>query len=178
MKIAKRIAMGLAILLALPFVAALFLKKSFVIERELTINRPKQEVFEYIKQLKNQEKYSKWTMMDPKAKITYRGTDGAVGSIMAWESDNPDVGKGEQEIKKIVDGERMDVEIRIREPFQSTDPAYTATETISDQKTKVKSVYFGKMPYPMNLLCLFVEDKIGQDMQTNLTNLKNVLEKP
>jgi uncharacterized protein YndB with AHSA1/START domain len=177
LKIAKRISIALAILIAMPLVVALFIKKNFVVEREITINKPKQEVFDYVKHLKNQENWSKWAMMDPGMKKSYRGTDGTVGFVSAWESDNQDVGKGEQEIKKIAEGDRIDVEIRIKEPFESTDPAYTTTVTVAENQTKVKSVYLGKMIYPMNLLCFFVQDKIGKDMETGFVNLKGVLEK-
>jgi len=178
MKTLKRVAIVLLILLSLPFLSALFLPRKFVIEREVVIKKPKQEVFDYVKHLKNQEKYSKWALIDPKMKTSYRGTDGTVGFVMAWESNNQDVGKGEQEITKIAEGDRVDVEIRISEPFQSVDPAYTATEAVADDQTRVKSVYLGKMPYPMNLLCGYVQNKIGEDMATGLTTLKNLLEKP
>ncbi|WP_422928990.1 SRPBCC family protein [Singulisphaera sp. PoT] len=168
----------LVLLLSSPFLVALFLPRDFVVEREVTIDKPKPAVFAFVKSLKNQEKYSKWALMDPKMKTTYTGTDGTVGFIMAWESDNQDVGKGEQEIKKIAEGERVDVEIRIKDPFVSTNPASTITEALGESQTRVKSVYTGMIPYPMNLLCYYVRDSIGKDMATNLANLKALLEKP
>ena len=177
MKIVKRILIGVAVLVAVPLIVGLFVRTDFAVEREVIINRPKNNVFNYVRYLKNHANFSKWESMDPKMKKDYRGTDGTVGFVSAWDSDNQDVGKGEQEIKKIIEGERIDVEIRTRSPFQSTDPAYITTESIADNQTKVKSGYVGKMNYPTNLLCLFVADKIGKDMQTGLTNLKAVLEK-
>jgi len=168
---------GVAVLIALPFAAAAFVPRSFTVEREVTINRPREEVFDYLKHLKNQEQWSKWARLDPAAKKSYRGTDGTVGFVSAWESTSSDVGTGEQEIKAIREGERLDVEIRITQPFQSTDPAYTLTESVSDGVTRVKSGYLGKMNYPMNLLCPSVEAKIGADMAEGLSTLKGVLEK-
>jgi hypothetical protein len=41
----------------------------------------------------------------------------------------------------------------------------------------VRSGYLGKMNYPTNLLCPFIADKIGKDMEAGLTTLKTVLEK-
>ncbi len=55
---------------------------------------------------------------------------------------------------------------------------YTTTEAVGENQTRVKSVYIGKMNDPTNLLCSFVEDKIGQDMREGLENLKRVLEAP
>ena len=178
MKILKKILIVLAIIIALPFIIALFIKKEYAVEREIAIDRPKQEVFDYVKHLKNQDNYSKWATMDPNMEKTYKGTDGTVGFVAAWSSDKKDVGKGEQEIKKITEGERIDFELRFLEPFQSTEPAYMSTEAIADNKTKVKWGFNGRMPYPMNLMLLFMnmEEMIGSDLQTGLSNLKGVLE--
>src|ERR1700757_4744620 len=96
MKILKRILIVIAVLIAIPLIVALFTKKDYAIEREVVINKPKQDVFNYIKMLKNQPNYSKWAMDDPNAKMTFTGTDGTVGFISAWESNK--VGKGEQQI--------------------------------------------------------------------------------
>ena len=177
MKIAKRVLIGVGILVAVPLIVGLFVRTEFAVEREVIINKPKNDVFNYVRYLKNHENFSKWAMMDPQMKKDYRGTDGTMGFVSAWESDNQDVGKGEQEIKRIAEGERIDVEIRIRSPFQSTDPAYITTETVGDNQTRVRSGYLGKMNYPTNLLCPFIADKIGKDMETGLKNLKAVLEK-
>ena len=177
MKIVKRILLGVVVLVAVPLIAGLFVRTDLAVEREVIINKPRSEVFNYIRYLKNHANFSRWELMDPKMKKDYRGTDGAVGFVSAWESDDQDVGKGEQEIKKVIEGERIDVEIRMRAPFQSTDPAYMTTESVADNQTKVRSGYLGKMNYPTNLLCLFVADKIGKDMETGLKTLKTVLEK-
>ena len=90
-------------------------------------------------------------------KKTYSGTDGTVGFVSAWESDNKDVGIGEQEIKKITEGERIDFELRFFEPFESTDPAYMTTESVSENQTKVKWGFNGHMDYPMNIMMLFID---------------------
>lgn len=178
MKILKTILIAVGILIAVPLIVAIFVKKDYEVEREITIDKPKEEVFDYVKFLKNQDNYSKWATMDPDMKKTYRGTDGTVGFVSAWESDNKDVGKGEQEIMKITDGERIDFELRFFEPFESTEPAYMTTESVSENQTKVKWGFSGHMDYPMNIMMLFMdfEKMIGDDLDTGLKNLKAVLE--
>ena len=179
MKIVKKILIALAIVIAIPLIAALFVKKNYAVEREITINKGKQQVFDYIKFIKNQDNYSVWAKRDPAMKREYKGTDGTVGFISAWESENKEVGKGEQEIIKITEGERMDVTFRFKIPFEAQDDGYMTTEAISDNQTKVKWGFKGAFPYPMNLMCLFVDmDKeVGKDLATGLDNLKIVLEK-
>jgi uncharacterized protein YndB with AHSA1/START domain len=179
MKILKIIVVVVVILIAIPLITALFVKKDYAVEREIVINRPKDVVFDYIKLLKNQDYFSKWAMMDPKMKKTYTGTDGTVGFISAWDSDQKDVGKGEQEIKEITPGARIDFELRFIEPFESKDQAHMITEAVSDSVTRVKWGFDGHMNYPMNimLLCMDFDEMLGGDLQTGLQNLKTNLEK-
>lgn len=165
--------------IAIPLITALFVKKEYVVEREIIINKPRLNVFKYLLYLKNQDNYSNWAKMDSEMKKSYRGIDGTVGFVSAWESNKKDVGKGEQEIIKITEGERIDYELRFFEPFKSTAPAYLITESVSDNQTKVKWGFNGHMNYPMNLLLLFInfEKMIGDDLASGLYNLKTELEK-
>ncbi len=166
----------LAVVIALPLIAALFAKKDFEIEREIVIAKPRNEVFDYLRFLKNHDKFSKWANIDPKMKKEYRGTDGTVGFVSAWNSEDQNVGVGEQEIKKITDGERIDYELRFTKPFTSTDPAYVITETVPEKQTKVKWGYIGKMSYPMNLMIPTIQAQLARDLDDGLRNLKKLLE--
>lgn len=179
MKIIKKILAVLAIIIVALLIVALFAKKDYAVEKEVVINKPNQEVFDYIKLLKNQNNYSKWATMDANMKKEFRGTDGTVGFVSSWDSDVKDVGKGEQEIKKITEGKRIDYELRFIKPFESTEQTYMATEPVSENQTKVKWGFNGRMNYPMNLmlLCMDMEKMVGDDLQTGLNNLKNILEK-
>ena len=116
--------------------------------------------------------------MDPDMKKSYRGVDGSVGFVSAWDSQNPDVGKGEQEIIKVIEGEQVDFELRFLTPFEATAPAYMTTESVETDKTKVRWGFSGHMDYPMNLMLLFMdfEKIIGDDLQTGLNQLKVNLE--
>jgi hypothetical protein len=157
----------------------LFIPKDYTVEREININQPKDSVFNYVKYLKNQNNFSAWEKTDPAMKKTFSGVDGTVGAISAWESKNENVGVGEQEIKKITPGERIDFELRFKIPFEGTEEAYFSTESISENETKVKWVFNGNMAYPMNLMLPFMgmDEMIGKDLETGLANLKVVMEK-
>ena len=174
-----KILLVFAALVALLLITALFIKKDYTIERTVIINKPKQEVFDYIKFLKNQDHFSKWASMDPEMKKEYRGTDGATGFVSAWDSKDKNVGKGEQEILKITEGERVDFEIRFIKPFAGIAKAYMTTDSTGQNQTKVKWVFSSAMKYPMNLMLLFMnmEKMLGNDLETGLANLKMLLEK-
>ena len=179
MKILQFVLIGIVVLVVLLLIVALFTKKKYGVVREVIIDKPKSEVFGYIKLLKNQDNFSVWAAKDPDMKKTFLGIDGTVGCVSAWESKMKDVGKGEQEIYKIVEGERIDYELRFIEPFASTSFAYILTEEISEKQTKVKWGFTGEMQYPMNLLLLTMnmEAMIGNDFQNGLNKLKAILEK-
>jgi len=175
----KKIALVIVAIIAIPLIMAIFVKTSYDVEREVVINKPKEQVFNYIRFLKNQNEFSKWANIDPNMTKTYRGIDGEVGFVSAWDSQHEEVGTGEQEIVAIEDGYRIDYELRFLKPFQATEPAYMITEDISDNQTKVKWGFSGHMDYPMNLMFLFMdfEKIIGDDLQTGLDNLKEIQER-
>ena len=178
MKILITILIVLAILVAIPLILALFVKKSYSVEREITIEKPQQVVFDYIKFLKNQNNFSKWATMDPAMKQEFRGTDGQAGFVSAWESKDKNVGKGEQTIVGITEGQRIDYDLHFIKPFEGRADAYLVTESLGDNQTKVLWGFTSKMAYPMNIMLLFMnmEDMVGKDLSTGLTNLKRILE--
>lgn len=179
MKIILIILAVIAGIILLGLIIALFVKKDYSVERQVAIARPKQQVFDYIKLLKNQDNFSKWASMDPAMKKEYRGTDGTPGFVSAWESEQKNVGKGEQEILKIIEGERIDYEIRFIKPFEAKAQAYLVLESSGADKTIVKWGFQSRMNYPMNLMLLLTNMKraIGEDFNTGLHNLKNILER-
>lgn len=176
MRILKKIIFVLLALIGIVLIAGLVISKDYAVEREVTINQPKDSVFNYIKMMKNQDHFSVWNMKDPNSKKNFTGTDGEVGFIYSWNG-NDDVGEGEQEIKKITPGERIDMELRFKRPMVSTDYAYFTTESLSPAQTKVKWGFKGEMPYPMNGIKFIMENMIGKQLQAGLDNLKANLEK-
>ena len=169
----------LASIIVLLLLIGVFTKKDYSAGREVIINKPKSLVFDYLRVLKNQNKWSVWGSLDPNMKTRFTGTDGTEGFISAWESDVKNVGAGEQEILKIVDGERLDYEMRFLKPFKSTSWAFITTTALNENQTKVHWGFNGKMNYPSNLMLVFMnmEKMIGNDFEKGLLNLKAILEK-
>lgn len=177
MKILKYIGIALVALIALVLIVAAIAPKDFSVQRSVTVNKPKSEVFPFVKMLKNQDSYSVWAQRDPNMKKEFRGEDGTVGFVSAWEG-NKEVGSGEQEIKGIVEGEKVDYELRFKEPFESTASSYMSTEDEGGSATKVTWGMHGNTPYPFNFMHLFMNmDKmLGPDLQAGLDKMKTVVE--
>lgn len=178
MKALKILLIIVVVLVAVPLIAALFVGKTYQVEREVVIEQSRAEVFDYVKYLKNQDYYSVWSMRDPDMKKTFEGTDGTVGFVAGWESSNDEVGVGEQEILAIDEGKRIDYELRFMKPFEASDKAYMLFEDAGPGATKVKWGFDGDMDYPMNLLLVLMdfEEMLGADLQQGLDNLKKQLE--
>ncbi|MGZ8517028.1 MAG: SRPBCC family protein [Chitinophagaceae bacterium] len=177
MRILKKILIIVLMIVAIPLIIALFVKKEYSVERMLTISKPQQDVFAYVKHLKNQDNYSKWVMLDPDMKKDFKGIDGTQGFVYAWDSQNKKAGKGEQEIKTIKEGERVDIEIRFKKPFEGMANVHFITESISQNQTRVKWGMKGKSNYPLNFMNLFMDKILGNDLEKSLGNLKDILEK-
>ncbi|MBO9584251.1 MAG: SRPBCC family protein [Flavobacterium sp.] len=174
----KRILVILILFISIVLIVAYFMPKEYSVERKITIDKPVDSIFKYVRSLKNQNEFSVWANMDPKMKVNYKGTDGAVGSISSWESQVKEVGVGEQEITKITENRRLDFALRFKKPMDDTAVGFMSTEPVSGNQTKVKWGISGVIPYPTNIMLpmLRMDQMIGNDLQKGLENLKTKLE--
>jgi uncharacterized protein YndB with AHSA1/START domain len=177
MRMLKKILLGLGILLAIPFIGALFIAKDYQVEREVVINKPIAEVFAYVSSLELQSNWSTWVLQDPNIKMTYVGEQGTIGSKAQWKSEI--VGNGQLEITNISPGARIDTELKMDMPMTPPSPTYLTTEAVSETQTKVKWGMNGNMSYPMNFMRVFMdmEEMIGTEYAKSLQNLKVIMEK-
>jgi hypothetical protein len=165
----------IAAIIALLLIIALFMKKGYQTYSEIIIHAPRQKVFDYLKHIKNQDNFNKWVMMDLDMKKEYRGNDGTVGFIYAWNG-NKEAGEGEQEIKAISEGKNIEMEIRFIRPFAGIAHAEMATESVSNDLTKTSWSTASQMKYPLNIMLPFIVKMLEKDMGASLTTLKNILE--
>jgi hypothetical protein len=161
-------------LVALLLLIALIIKKEYSLMAEIVIDKPKDEVFNYVIQLKNQMYYNKWMMADPNVKMIYTGADATIGFISSWES--KDAGKGEQEIKSITNGAEYRVELRFEKPFKGVSHSTTRITAVSPEQTKVTTVFDTRTDFPMSILIPILKKMLLKDMNINAQNLKRILE--
>src|SRR5205085_1508441 len=95
----------------------------------------------------------------------------------AWNG-NKRAGAGEQEIKSLINNERIDIEIRFLRPLAAVSNVPFTMQALSPNQTKLTWGLSSTMKYPMNAMLLFMNmDKLlGSDLATSLSNLKNILE--
>lgn len=178
MKFIKKLLFVLLTIVVIFLVIPLFVDSDFTVSRSIDVHQPRVAVFDYLKYLKNQEVYGVWNHIDPDMKKTYSGTDGEVGCIYSWDSENEDVGAGEQEITEISQYDRIKFELRFKRPWEATNQAqFDLVNT--NGTTNVTWSISGSVPYPFNFFNLFMDmdEMIGKDLEKGLENLKNELDK-
>ncbi len=173
MKILKRILIGIVGIIALILIVAAFAPKEFTGKSEILINKSQQEVYDYIKFLKNQDQYGTWNKMDPEMKKSYEGTDGTVGFVYAWDSEKFMVGKGKQVITEL-NGTDMKSDLFFADSNEAA-KSVLSTEKKEENQTLVKWSVSGTSPYPWNIMNLFFN--MDSQFEEGLKNLKTELEK-
>ena len=163
-------------IIALLLIIGRFMKREHFANREIIINAPLQKVFDFLKLLNNQEKFNPSRATDSDRKKEFKGTDGTVGFIYVW-SGNKNAGEGEKEIINIIEGKRIETEIRFVKPMVTSATIIMETEALSDNQTEVSMSNTGTLNYPLNIMIPMFEKMFAKDMDTSLCNLKNIPEK-
>ncbi|WP_124642580.1 SRPBCC family protein [Amniculibacterium aquaticum] len=171
MNIFKKVLIGLLIVTALIFIAALVAPKKFHAKGETTINKPISEVYNYVKSIKTQEEYSIWFEEDPNIIKNYYGKDGEIGSGLKWQSEI--VGNGEQKIKNLSENKKVEIDLYLMDNSKANHLVYEMDE-LSPNKTKLTIEVDGETPIPFNLMSLMYD--MNASFQQNADNLKKVLE--
>lgn len=100
MEIILKILAVLGAIAVLLLLLAIFLPKHYSVSVSETIDQPQEIVYDYVSYLQNQLTYSEWFKTDRQVQVLFTGADGKVGTVMKWNSNNKDLGIGEQEINK------------------------------------------------------------------------------
>lgn len=160
------------------YLLALFAPKNYHVHRNITINKPKSQVFEYLKHIKNQDYWSPWKERDPNMHQEFEGEDGTVGFISKWDSEHKQVGSGEQEIVEILENDTINTKLRFFKPWKSESDAFIKVEDAQDGGTKVTWGFSGVNKPPMNIFMLFfnMDKAVGKDFEQGLAKLKSIQE--
>ncbi len=174
MRILKRIVLVLLILIALPFIIAIFLPRESNVTVSGVINRPSGVVYDYIRILDNHKHFSAWILQDPNLVPEVRGIDGTVGAILSWNSEK--MGKGEQEIVGL-SPQKLELELRFIEPMSGKADVSYEFESIGENQTQLVSKFHSVTNYPWNFMSVFFGNSMVRKMETeSIQNLKTILE--
>lgn len=154
----------------------LILGKKYHYEKSIVINAPKEKVWTHIESMKAMNEWSPFLKIDPNAKVQYYGTTGQVGEGFTWDSDKKEAGKGDQKIIAIVPGEKLSTAIKFILPNPG-DATSNVVLTPEGNQTKVTWDMDTEMPYPMNIMKLFMDGFMDESYGKGLNELKSISEK-
>lgn len=88
----------------------------FKYERSGIINASPEKIFPYISNFKISTQWNPFAQKDPNMKTVFSGTDGQVGSLMAFDG-NKDAGVGALEMLKIIPNELVEIRLVMTKPL-------------------------------------------------------------
>lgn len=170
------------ILILLPAVLLIsfFTRQGITTSASIEISKPRQQVFDYLSNLKNQEQYNSWLMLDTGLTTTYNGTDGVPGFTMSWESNNKKNGKGSQYIVSLEPPDQIKIEMTFEQPIRSHAAYWFELTQVTNASTHINWIYEGN-PEPhyflrVSQLLLRLKKQVNKHMRISLQNVKNRLE--
>lgn len=164
-------------IVALILIIPLFISKDMNYSKTIQIDASKEKVWKNVSSLAALDKWSPWNDRDPDMKKTWTGEDGTVGAKQSWVSDKKDVGEGSQTITGVDEPNRLSTKLEFIKPFKSQADAYVRLEGNGDS-TSATWGFESKMPYPMNIMKLFMnfEKNMDKDFGSGLGKLKEMSE--
>ena len=177
MKTLKKVGVVLLLIIAISLITALFISKEASYEKSITINASVEKVWKQVATFEAQGKWSPWGVYDPEMKKELTGIDGAIGAIQSWESEHEKVGKGTQTIFNIVPLQIIETDLKFYIPYESEAKGFIKLEAEANG-TKVTWGFNSVMPYPFNLMKLFMnlDDMMEEDWNLGLSRLKELCE--
>jgi len=175
MKTFKKILLVILLLVALLVIIAFFLPRQIHVERSTVIGTPAIVVFNQVNDLHNWDKWATWNQIDPDMKVEYIGTGIGEGAGYDWESENPQVGKGELIITASVPYDSIATSLNFME--EGTAGSYF---TFEEQAGTTLTTWAFDTDLGYNPLArwfgLMFDSMIGADFEKGLESLKVVSE--
>ena len=154
-----------------------WVKKEYDLSRTIIINKPRAEVFAYVRQLRNQPKWIPWFKRDPQMQLKYKGEDGKPEASSYWKGNNR-VGEGIQRIVKIKEGKVMETQLLFLKPYKTLSLMYIGVKELEAERTKMVIGIRGVHRFPASLITMLygMDKAIGNDLEKALQELKRQLE--
>jgi hypothetical protein len=142
------------------------------VEKSIHINKPANEIIEYLSDFRSWPTWSPWLIMEPECPVTYQGTQGQVGAGYHWQGDL--TGEGKMRLREKT-ASILDVELEFIKPFKSL---ATATFHIkpSGDGSEVTWLLDAKLPFFLFFMKKSLEIGLGMDYARGLKMLKSLLE--
>ncbi len=175
MRFLKRLLFALIILIALLLAGAYLLPAEKSVARSIVIEAPPDRVFAYVNDFRQFNRWSPWASRDPDTVYEFEGPSTGPGSVMMWDSADPEVGTGRQEITASEMNRRVDTRIEF-DGMGTTTAAYVLEPV--DENTRLTWNFHTDLGMnPMwRYMGLMMDRWVGGDYEAGLANLKILVE--
>src|SRR5680860_12157 len=126
-------------------------KKGYDLSRTVVINKPKAEVYAYIRQLKKQPNWMPWYKKDKDLNIKFKEEDGKIGATSYWK-DSRRLGEVIQRIVKIKEGKVFESQLHFLKPYKFSALQYMAVKEVEPEKTKLVWGIRGVHKFPASVI--------------------------
>lgn len=174
MKILKIIGIIIVVLVVVIGVTGMMLSGEASMERSIVVNASVEKVYSQVNTFNNIFEWSPWTKIDPNMKTTFSGPEYGVGAKYDWDSEDPNVGIGSQEI---VDN-RENEYVKTKMTFAIPGDFYAEFILVPEgEGTKVIWTYDGKTTsFIWKFLMLGIDAQLGPAYEQGLADLKTYIE--
>lgn len=175
MKISKRVLIGIGVFILIILQIGLFLPHEFRYERVVWIDADPDDVFPYINNLKNWDKWTVWNKEnDPSIQTSYPGPEEGEGAVRNWTSKKN--GEGSIEIILSIEDRLITYDKIVQKEGFKTNGKIELIE--SDGGTSVIWVEEGDFGYNIagRYLGLIMDSFEGRKLYKSLLNLKEIIE--
>ncbi len=171
----NRLILGVFLLLCVMAAAAFALPRHVAVERSAVINAPESDVYPYLINFRKFNEWSPWAKRDPETHYVFSGPKEGKGARMEWNSDNPDVGTGDQEIVEVEANKSVLVTLDFgakgtANASYTLSPSGAGTKVTWGLNTDVGNNPMGRWTG------LLLDRWVGKDYEEGLANLKQLVE--
>ncbi|MES2902152.1 MAG: SRPBCC family protein [Pseudomonadota bacterium] len=173
----RKIALVLAVILAIITGLALTKPDNYRVERSASIKAPPEKIIGMISDFHQWSAWSPWEKIDPNMVRTFSGAPSGKGALYHWKG-NSDVGEGRMEVTEVTMPTAVAIKLDFIAPFES---ANTTVFKLAPQgeSTTVTWTMDGPMSFTTKLMSVFMsmDAMIGKDFEKGLANMKAAAEK-
>jgi hypothetical protein len=153
---------------------ALISPATYLVEKSIVINKPVNEVYMKVADLKYYNKWNPWQQTDPTATANITGSADSIGHRYGWEGKK--VGVGSLTLANRTTNQSIHFDLEFVKPWKSkADDDWTFTN--ENGNTKVVWRNSGGLPFPVaRIMGPMIKKNLNHQFEVGLSNLKKMCE--
>ena len=150
----------------------------FDVEREITVNKPVEEVFAHLGNFAHWSTWSPWIIQEPSCPVTVTGQAGQINHKQAWNGER--IGSGNMSIIESVKNELIAYDLVFLSPWKSESKTQFRFKTTKDEQGNAATVVSWAMQGTLPIFLFFMKKMmnvfVGGDYERGLKMFKELIE--